>query len=61
MASKPASKMRNEACTGAISTENLPWPEPCGLSNRAHSAGLSVSETNSEIAVADAMVTANCR
>ena len=33
----------------------------CGLSSSAHSAGDSVSETISEITVAPAMVSANCR
>ena len=36
-------------------------PSPCGLNSSAHSAGLSVSDRNSEMAVAVAMVTANCR
>jgi hypothetical protein len=34
---------------------------PCGLSSKAHKAGLSVSELNALMSVEAAMVRANCR
>ena len=39
----------------------VPWLSLCGFSSMAHRAGDSVSDTISEMIVAPAMVSANCR
>ena len=56
-----AVEARGRSRGSARSTSGRAVRPACGLSSSAHSAGDSVSETISEMTVAPAMVSANCR
>ena len=56
-----AIERRGRSRGSACSTSGRPRARACGLSSSAQSAGDSVSDTVSEMIVAPAMVSANCR
>ena len=56
-----AIEVAEEAAGSAAPTSGRGASASCGLSSSAHIAGDSVSETISEMTVAPAMVSANCR